>query len=197
MFGMGMPEILLLLAIALIVIGPKKLPDLARSLGRAMGEFKKATSDLKDSLQADTGLSEVKGAFDEMNRDLRQSVSDSSTDSKDNQSWPRTSDYTTSSASATTRDETATATAETDGATAETSGASAAADASPAAPGAAAHDAADTNEEPEPAAAADSDQEPPPAAAEPEPATARTEPKPGSAPQPTDETPDKDAARHD
>ena len=36
MFGIGMPELLLLLAIALIVIGPKKLPELAKSLGRAM-----------------------------------------------------------------------------------------------------------------------------------------------------------------
>ena len=45
MFGIGMPEMLLIIAIALIVIGPKKLPDLAKSLGRAMREFKKATND--------------------------------------------------------------------------------------------------------------------------------------------------------
>ena len=53
MFGMGMPEILLILAIALIVIGPKKLPDIAKSLGRAMGEFKKATNDLKSTINID------------------------------------------------------------------------------------------------------------------------------------------------
>ena len=41
MFGIGMPEMILILAVALIVIGPKKLPDLAKSLGRALGEFKK------------------------------------------------------------------------------------------------------------------------------------------------------------
>ncbi len=67
MFGIGMPELLLILAVALIVIGPKKLPDLARSLGRAMGEFKKATAELKESIQIDSELKEVKQAFDEMN----------------------------------------------------------------------------------------------------------------------------------
>jgi len=40
MFGIGMPELLLILAIALIIIGPKKLPDLAKSLGRTMRESK-------------------------------------------------------------------------------------------------------------------------------------------------------------
>ncbi len=69
MFGMGMPEILLILAIALIVIGPKKLPDLAKSLGRALGEFKKATTDLKESMEIDNELSDVKKAFDGLNAD--------------------------------------------------------------------------------------------------------------------------------
>ena len=68
MFGIGMPEMILILAIALIVIGPKKLPDLAKSLGKAMGEFKKATSDLKESMQIDTELKDVKTAFTEINR---------------------------------------------------------------------------------------------------------------------------------
>lgn len=65
MFGIGMPELLLILAVALIVIGPKKLPDLARSLGKAMGEFKKAASDLKESLQIDTEVNTLKSAFDQ------------------------------------------------------------------------------------------------------------------------------------
>jgi sec-independent protein translocase protein TatB len=73
MFGIGMPEMLLILAIALIVIGPKKLPDLAKSLGRALGEFKKATSELKDSLQIDSELKDVKTTFDEINQDLKDS----------------------------------------------------------------------------------------------------------------------------
>ena len=75
MFGIGMPEMILILAVALIVIGPKKLPDLAKSLGRAMGEFKKATSDLKQSMEADTGLSDVKETLDDINKDLKSSIS--------------------------------------------------------------------------------------------------------------------------
>jgi TatA/E family protein of Tat protein translocase len=69
MFGIGMPEMLLLLALALIIIGPKKLPDLARSLGRAMREFKKATSELKETLDLDEDLSEVKNAFGDLKKD--------------------------------------------------------------------------------------------------------------------------------
>lgn len=75
MFGIGMPELLLILAIALIVIGPKKLPDLAKSLGRAMREFKKATNEFKESIQIDEDLSDVKKAFDDFGGDIKDSVS--------------------------------------------------------------------------------------------------------------------------
>lgn len=60
MFGLGMPEILLILAIALIVIGPKKLPDLAKTLGRAMGEFKRSAQDFKRSIDIDTTITDIK-----------------------------------------------------------------------------------------------------------------------------------------
>jgi len=70
-----MPELLLLLAIALIVIGPKKLPDLAKSLGRAMREFKKATNEFKETIQIDEDLSDVKKAFDGLGEDIKDSVS--------------------------------------------------------------------------------------------------------------------------
>ena len=66
MFGIGMPELLLLLAIALIVVGPKKLPELARALGRGIAEFKKATNELKESLETNTEFSELKQSFDDI-----------------------------------------------------------------------------------------------------------------------------------
>ncbi|WDP92097.1 MAG: twin-arginine translocase TatA/TatE family subunit [Desulfobacter sp.] len=56
MFGLGMPEILLILAIALIVIGPQKLPELAKTLGRAMGEFKRSAQDFKRSIDIETTI---------------------------------------------------------------------------------------------------------------------------------------------
>jgi len=74
MFGIGMPEMLLILAIALIVIGPKKLPDLAKSLGRAFAEFKRATSELKESFEIDSELKEIKTTFNEMSSELKDAI---------------------------------------------------------------------------------------------------------------------------
>jgi sec-independent protein translocase protein TatB len=64
LFGIGMPELLLILAIALIVVGPKKLPELARALGRGFAEFKKATNELKESLETNTEFSDLKKSFE-------------------------------------------------------------------------------------------------------------------------------------
>ena len=66
MFGIGMPELILILAVALIVIGPKKLPDMARSLGRALGEFKKATRELKETIDIESSVSNIKTSIDEV-----------------------------------------------------------------------------------------------------------------------------------
>lgn len=50
MFGIGLPELILILAVALIVVGPEKLPELAKSLGKGIVELKKAAASLKESL---------------------------------------------------------------------------------------------------------------------------------------------------
>jgi Tat protein translocase TatB subunit len=74
MFGIGMPELILIAVVALIVLGPKKLPDLAKSLGRAVREFRKATSELKETLQVDNELSEVKKAFSDFQSDVNKTI---------------------------------------------------------------------------------------------------------------------------
>jgi len=51
MFGsIGMPELIIILVIALIIFGPRKLPELGRSLGRSIGEFRRASNELRNTL---------------------------------------------------------------------------------------------------------------------------------------------------
>ena len=62
MFGLGIPELLVIFVIALIVFGPKKLPDLGKSIGRAMAEFKKASDDFQESVRSE--MKEVEKSAD-------------------------------------------------------------------------------------------------------------------------------------
>jgi TatA/E family protein of Tat protein translocase len=59
MFGsIGMPELVIIFVIALIIFGPRKLPELGRSLGRSLGEFRRASNELRHSLEEEVRLEE-------------------------------------------------------------------------------------------------------------------------------------------
>jgi TatA/E family protein of Tat protein translocase len=59
MFGsIGMPELIIILVIALIIFGPRKLPELGRSLGRSIGEFKRASNELRSTLEEEIRVEE-------------------------------------------------------------------------------------------------------------------------------------------
>lgn len=69
MFGIGMTEMLLIAALALIVLGPKKLPDLARSLGKGFAEFKRATNELKNTIEVETRAEEVRQVREKLEKE--------------------------------------------------------------------------------------------------------------------------------
>lgn len=63
MFGsIGVPELILIFIVALLLFGPRKLPDIGRSLGKAMGEFRRASNDLRRSLEEEVAADELKAA---------------------------------------------------------------------------------------------------------------------------------------
>ena len=65
MFGIGMTEMVLIAALALVILGPKKLPGLARSLGKGFAEFKRATNDLKETIDL-----EIRAEDDRHNKEV-------------------------------------------------------------------------------------------------------------------------------
>ena len=63
MFGsIGMPELIIIFVIALVIFGPRKLPELGRSLGRSLSEFKKASNELRSTLEEEIRIEEQKEA---------------------------------------------------------------------------------------------------------------------------------------
>lgn len=60
--SIGIPELLVILTIALIVFGPRKLPELGRSLGRSLNEFKRASNELRNTLDEEIRIEDAKSA---------------------------------------------------------------------------------------------------------------------------------------
>ncbi len=70
MFGIGFSELLVIFAVALIVVGPNKLPDVARALGRGYAEFKRAMDELKSTLDQDDTVRGLKEEFRSAQREI-------------------------------------------------------------------------------------------------------------------------------
>ena len=73
MFGnIGLPELMVIMAIALLVFGPKKLPEVGRTIGKAIREFKKSTDEIKDKFEEQIRAEEFKSLQDDIKKDLRE-----------------------------------------------------------------------------------------------------------------------------
>lgn len=85
MFGIGLPEMILILALALIVVGPDKLPDLARSVAKGIMELKKTAETLKKNLTEDGTLDTLKSELNDAAMGQQSKLIESSSD----QPWKR------------------------------------------------------------------------------------------------------------
>jgi Tat protein translocase TatB subunit len=70
MFGIGLPELIVIAIIALLIVGPKKLPELAKSLGKGLTEFKRAANDVTENIKETLKPDDVKKEVDDFKNSL-------------------------------------------------------------------------------------------------------------------------------
>jgi len=74
MFGnIGLPELMIIMVLALLVFGPKKLPEIGRTIGKAVREFKKSTDEIKDKFEEQIRVDEFKSLKDDL-KDLKKDI---------------------------------------------------------------------------------------------------------------------------
>ena len=78
MGSLGMQEIIVIFVLALIVFGPRKLPELGKSLGKGLAEFKKASNELKQTWEEEVRLEKEREAMSEVLKDTSDTLKDSS-----------------------------------------------------------------------------------------------------------------------
>jgi TatA/E family protein of Tat protein translocase len=71
--SIGVPELIMIFIVALVLFGPKKLPEIGRTIGKAMGEFRRATNDLQRSLEEEVAASDLRQVGREV-REIGQSI---------------------------------------------------------------------------------------------------------------------------
>ena len=74
MFGIGTPEIIIIIVAALLVFGPKRLPDIGKSLGKGLREFKKATTEFKDQFNDPVNNEDGEGGQSKQQLDNKQNI---------------------------------------------------------------------------------------------------------------------------
>ncbi len=72
MGNLGMPELMMIMLLALLLFGPKKLPEIGKQVGKALGEFKRASNDLKRSIQDE--MDKAQAGLDSISNDLKPEV---------------------------------------------------------------------------------------------------------------------------
>jgi TatA/E family protein of Tat protein translocase len=82
MFDIGLPELIVIFVVALLVFGPKKLPELAKTLGKGMGELKRAFQDIKE--QVETEFEETNRTLDSTTGDNKNSAADQKANNNQN-----------------------------------------------------------------------------------------------------------------